>query len=54
MTNTANGSADKRATKIERMANAIIDDARKRDAERRRRNEWEMAKLKRLLEGGKP
>jgi hypothetical protein len=52
-TNTID-SADARAGRIERMANAIIDDARKRDAERRRRNELEMDKLKRLLEGRKP
>lgn len=47
-------SAQERATNIERMANAIIEDTRKRDAERHRRNELEMDKLKRQLEGGKP
>jgi hypothetical protein len=41
------GSAEELAARIERMATAIIDDAKKRDAERRRRNAEEMEKMKR-------
>jgi hypothetical protein len=47
MTNTA----DERAAKIEALANTIINDAKRRDAERRQRNEAEMEKLKTFLKG---
>lgn len=50
-TNAA-GTADERAARIERMAATIIDDAKKRDAERRRRNDAEIEKLKRWLDDG--
>ena len=46
-TNNAVGSADARAARIARMADAIIADAKKRDAERLHRNEMEMEKFKR-------
>lgn len=42
--------AAERAAYIDRLANAIIDDAQKRDMERRRNNEKEMKKLTRWLE----
>ena len=45
MTNTA----DERAAKIEALANSIINDAKRRDSERRQRNDLEMEKLKRWL-----
>jgi hypothetical protein len=43
------GSAEERAARIERMATAIIDDAKQRTTERHRRNDAEMEKLKRWL-----
>ena len=42
MTNTA----DERAAKIEALANSIINDAKRRDAERRQRNDEQMEKMK--------
>lgn len=47
-------SAQERAAKIEALAQPIIDEAKRRESERHQRNEKEMEKLKRLLEGGTP
>lgn len=45
MTNTA----DERAAKIDALANSIINDAKRRDAERRQRNDEQMEHFKRWL-----
>jgi len=45
MTNTA----EERAAKIDALANTIINDAKKRDAERRQRNDEQMEHFKRWL-----
>ncbi|EEF60507.1 hypothetical protein [Pedosphaera parvula] len=47
--NTAARSPDERAAWIEKVANEIITEAEKSEAQRRRHNETEMEKLKRFL-----
>ena len=48
MTNTA----EERAARIDALANTIINDAKRRDAERRQRNDEQMEHFKRWLANG--